>query len=90
MNSVKNTSSEIKTEIVNAIKGSNIVEQNKHELGQEVPSAVNTDNIVKQATSEMQARLDRKNNIVFINIVEGTGNIKNNVRPKDRASVYKI
>ena len=77
-------------ENVNEIKGSYIVEQHTHELSKEVPSAVNQDHVVKQATSEMQARMDRKNNIVFFNIVKPPGNINDNVRPQERASVFEI
>ena len=32
---------------------------------------------------------NRKNSIVFFNIVELTGNIKDNVRPQERASVFE-
>ena len=51
---------------------------------------VSTDSIVKKATSEMQARLARKDNIAFYNVTEPTGNLKSEIIQQDKDSVIEI
>ena len=55
-----------------------------------VNEKVSTDSIVQKATSEMQARLARKDNIAFYNVREPTGNLKSETLQQDKDAVTEI
>ena len=42
------------------------------------------DTIIKLATNEMQSRMDRKSNIIMLNVNEQEGNIKEDIATKER------
>ena len=48
------------------------------------------ENIVKQATTELQSRLDRRNNIAFYGVVENTSNLKEMSNKLDAKFIIEI
>ena len=56
----------------------------------EATENISTETIVNKATNEMQARLARKDNIVFYNVQEPTGNLKADFVKQDKDSVMDI
>ena len=56
----------------------------------EATENISTETIVNKATNEMQARLAGKDNIVFYNVQEPTGNLKADFVKQDKDSVMDI
>lgn len=57
-------------------------------MGKTVP--LSTDSIVKKATSEMQSRFDRRNNIAFYNVKECEGNLKAENMQHDKNFIHTL
>ena len=56
----------------------------------EATENISTETIVNKTTNEKQARLARKDNIVFYNVKEPTGNLKADFVKQDKDSVMDI
>lgn len=87
---MKSSLSSMKTEIVDEVK---TIVNNTNPPAKGIEQTVNqekTDNIIKQATSEMQSRIDRKNNIVLFNVNEQDGNIKEEIATKEKEAIIDI
>ena len=88
---VKSTLDTMKSEIVDEVK--QIIGNPTHSVKGIQSGDINRDSadtIIKQATHEMQSRMDRKNNIVMVNVNEQEGNIKEDSATKERETVIDI